>query len=316
MKNNLGYACINHGFNQRPLKKRITTNRTMIRKTFDSKGISYASELALANCKDLIKILKWNVENDINFFRISSNIFPWASEYELEELPDYDDIEEALYDCALFIANNNLRITSHPGPFNKLTSPDERVIRNTIKDLEIHGKVHDLLYLPKSPYAKINIHVGAAYDDKDMACRNFCNNFKRLSNSVKSRLTVENDDRASLYSTRELYERIYKEIKIPIVFDYHHHKFCSGDQTEYEALDMALSTWQDITPVCHYSESRAEEYGDPKIKENAHSDSYKNAIDFYSREFDVMLEAKHKEIALFKMRELLRQKELLEGQNA
>ena len=135
MKNNLGYACINNGFSQQPLKKRITTNRTMIKRTFQQKGIKYASELALANCKDLIKILKWNVENDINFFRISSSIFPWASEYQLEDLPDYDQIEEELYESAQFIANNNLRITSHPGPFNKLTSPDERVVRNTIKDL-------------------------------------------------------------------------------------------------------------------------------------------------------------------------------------
>ena len=204
----------------------------------------------------------------------------------------------------MIISENDIRITSHPGPFNKLTSSDERIIQNTIRDLEIHGKVHDYLFLERSPYAKINIHVGAAYDDRDKACENFCKNFARLSDSVKSRLTVENDDKPSLYSTRELYDKIYKKIGIPIVFDYHHHKFCTGDQTEQEALETALSTWGDVILVCHYSESRSEEYGDPKITRKCSVGFHKRPINFYGKSFDVMLEAKHKEKALFKMREL------------
>jgi len=304
-KNRLGYACINMELNSLPKKKRVTTNRAMIRKTFDQKGISYASELALQNCKDLKTILKWNLKNNIYFFRISSNIFPWASEYDLEKLPDYNEIEEVMFDCGLFIDENNIRITSHPGPFNKLTSPKEHVVSNTIKDLELHGKVHNLLGLSNTPYNKINIHVGASYGDKDMAISNFCKNFRKLSDDVKSRLTVENDDIASLYSTKELYELIYKELKIPIVFDYHHHKFRSDDLTELEALEMAFDTWGDIRPVTHYSQSRSEEHNDPKIRSNAHSDSYWTAVKLYDKTFDVMLECKHKEIGLFKMRELL-----------
>ena len=113
---NLGYACINLGFSERPKNKRITTNRSMIKRTFKEKGIAYASELALQNCKDLLKILQWNHENDIRFFRLSSNLFPWASEYELSDLPDYEAISEALYEAGLFAAEHNIRITSHPGP--------------------------------------------------------------------------------------------------------------------------------------------------------------------------------------------------------
>ncbi len=304
-KNLLGYACINMELNSLKKQARVTTNRTMIKKTFKEKGISYASELSLKNCKDLIKILKWNIENDIYFFRISSNIFPWASEYNLEDLPDFNEIEEVLFETGLFIEENGIRITSHPGPFNKLTSPKENVILNTIKDLEHHGKLFDLLCLSRTHYNKINIHVGAAYDDKMMAVSNFCKNFNRLSDSVKSRLTVENDDRDSLYSAVELYNYIYKKIKVPIVFDYHHHSLCNGGLTELEALELSLSTWNNITPVCHYSESRSEEYNDPKIKACAHSDTYKRKINTYDKTFDIMLEAKHKEIALFKMRELL-----------
>jgi len=83
---NFGYACINMGFSERPKSKRITTNRTMIRKTYDAKGIAYASELALQNVQDLHRILHWNLAHDIYFYRLSSNIFPWASEYEMEDL--------------------------------------------------------------------------------------------------------------------------------------------------------------------------------------------------------------------------------------
>ena len=303
---NLGYACINKGFSERPKKQRITTNRSMIKRTFKEKGLPYASELALLNCKDLLTIMKWNKKNNINFFRMSSDLIPWASDYELTQLPDYEAIAEALYEVGLYAAENNIRITTHPGPFNKLTSPKENVVLNTIRDLEIHGEIFDLMCLPRSPYAKINIHVGAAYDDKPMAVGNFCKNFQRLSPAVQTRLTVENDDKPSLYTTKELYDDIFKRINIPVVFDYHHHDLHSGGIEEREALDMALATWPvDIRPVVHYSESRSDEYGDPKIKPQAHSDSYIRPVNTYGLPMDIMLEAKHKEQALFKMRQLM-----------
>ena len=154
-------------------------------------------------------------------------------------------------------------------------------------------------------YNKLNIHVGAHYNDKPMALANFNRNYHRLSEAAKSRLTVENDDKASLYSTKELYEGVYEKIGIPIVFDYHHHKFCTGGQDEEEALLTACTTWGDIRPVVHYSQSRAIEHDNPKIKANAHSDSYWTPINLYNLDLDVMLECKHKEIGLYKMRELM-----------
>ena len=220
---NFGYACINMGFSNRPKNKRITTNRTMIRKTFDERGIDYASELALQNVQDLHRILHWNLANDIYFYRLSSNIFPWASEYEMEDLPDYEMIAYHCKRIGEFAKQHGMRLTAHPGPFNKLASPKERVYKLTETDLSVHAKVFDMIGLPRTPYAKLNIHVGAAYGDKPFALDNFCRNFERLPESVRSRLTVENDDKPSLYTTEELYEGVYKRSGIPIVFDYHHH---------------------------------------------------------------------------------------------
>ena len=119
---------------------------------------------------------------------------------------------------------------------------------------------------------------------------------------------MENDDKASMWSTRHLYDYIHKVIHIPIVFDYHHHKFCTGGQTEQEALELAMSTWHGVTPVVHYSQDRSVEHNDPKIRPQAHSDSYWTAIETYGHNIDVMLECKHKEQGLFKMRQLLEEK--------
>jgi UV DNA damage endonuclease len=298
----LGYACINMGFSERPKKQRITTNRTMIKRTFKDRGLAYASELALQNAKDLKKILEWNTENDINFFRMSSGIFSWASEYDIKDLPDYDQIAQALGEAGAYARSVNQRLTTHPDHFNKLTSPHERVIKNTVRDLEIHGELFDLLGQPRTPWAKINIHVGATYGDKPMAIDNFCRNFERLSPAVKSRLTVENDDRASLYSTAELVEEIHGRIGIPVVHDFHHHLFTNRGMSQKEALGLACSTWGDVIPVVHYSESRAKEYNDPKIRPQAHSDRIVNYIDTYGYNVHVMIEAKHKEIALLEYR--------------
>ena len=300
--NRMGYACINMQLsNQKP---RVYTGRSMIKRTFKSKGINYASELGLQNCKDLLEIIKWNHENGFNFFRITSNLFPWCSEYKLSDMPDYDEICDVLSNAGSYATTNDIRITCHPGPFNVLTSPHEHVVENCIKDLTTHGEVFDLMNLSRTPYNKINIHIGGAYGDKVSSMERFCENFHRLPDSVKSRLTVENDDKASMYSVVDLYEGVYCKIGIPIVFDYHHHRFCNGGLSEEDALEVAISTWNNIVPVVHYSESRNIEQEDDKIKPQAHSDYVYDYIDTYGNRVDIMVEAKAKELAVLKYKEI------------
>jgi UV DNA damage endonuclease len=293
---NLGYACINMTLGSQ--KPKITTNRSMIKKTFNEKGIDYAGELALQNVRDLFTILQWNNRKGIKVFRMSSDILPWASEYGIENSPYYKRIETVLRACGNYATQNNIRITCHPGPFNVLVSPNEKVVQNTITDLEIHGKIFDMMGLSLTPYNKINIHCNGVYGDKLSAMDRFCENFKRLSPSVQKRLTVENDDKASMYSVKDLMY-IHEKIGIPIVFDYHHHTFQTGDLTEEQALSLAVSTWpKDIKPVVHYSESKSLHEENNKLKPQAHSDYIKSLPNTYGIDVDIMVEAKAKELSI------------------
>jgi UV DNA damage endonuclease len=290
---NLGYACINMS-----MGKKVGTNRSMVKRTFEARGLDYVSELALLNAKDIIKILEWNRLNGIKLFRLSSAIIPWGDNLDLTQLKDYKEIKSELRKAGDFAKFHNMRITSHPGPFVVLTSPKENVVEAAIKDLELHGKIFDMMGLSKTPYNKINIHCNGVYGDKISAMDRFCKNFKRLSKSVQSRLTVENDDKASMYSVCDLMY-IHERIKIPIVFDYHHYQFCKGVLSEDEALELAVSTWPvGITPIVHYSESKALHENNTKLKPQAHSDYIKELPNTYGINVDIMVEAKAKELAI------------------
>ena len=291
MQNNLGYACINMTLR----KDKITTNRSMIKRTFLKEGIRRSSDLALQNTRDLIEIIKWNHKNGFKLFRMTSDLIPWASEFSLSSMLDYRKISILLNGAGNLAAKYGQRITSHPGPFNVLVSPNERVVNNTIRDLSIHGEIFDLMGLSRTPYNKINIHCNGVYGDKQSAMDRFCKNFERLPESVQTRLTVENDDKASMYSVKDLMY-IHERIGIPIVFDYHHHRFCTGDMTEQEALELAMSTWGDIKPVVHYSESKTLE--DETAKPQAHSDYIYSKIDTYGHDLDIVVEAKAKELTV------------------
>jgi len=270
----------------------------MIKRTFESKGVDYASEITLANAKDLHNIMTWNVLNGYNFYRMTSGLAPWKTEYEWDDLKDIKEIKQWLHSAGTMANTHGVRVTSHPGPFNVLVSPNENVVQNTFQDLTMHGEVFDMMGLSRTHYNKINIHCNGVYGDKESALDRFCKNFEQLPESVKTRLTVENGDKASMQSVKEIYDGIYKRNNIPIVFDYHHHRFCTGGLSEQEALELAMSTWGDITPVVHYSESRAEEHLDESIRPQAHSDLIKQLPNTYGNDVDIMVEAKHKELAI------------------
>ncbi len=287
---NAGYACIN--LSLQPDK--ITTNRGMIKKTFTEKGIVYASELALKNVQDLLKIVDWNLEHGFRLFRISSDLFPWASEYRMANLPDYPDIRATLEE----IGSRPIRLTRHPGPFNQLAGQG-RVLDNTLTDLEHQSELFDVMGLKPSHWNKINIHVGGTYGDKAATMARFAQNFNLLSENLRARLTVENDDRLSLYTVADLMF-LHETIGIPIVFDYFHHSLNPGQLTEEEAFMMAYNTW-DVRPVFHFSDSR-QMHEDPKARREAHADWLYSPVNTYGKDVDIVFESKMKELAILRLR--------------
>jgi len=323
MAKRLGYACINMALSE----EGISCNRSMIRRTFDARGINYASELIVHNITNLLKLVNWNNENGIKVYRMSSDMMPWMSEYKLSDLPDYQEICALLKAVGKLAMDNDQRLSFHPGQFCVLASKSEKVVLNAINELDKSAQIMDLMGLPKSRMSKINIHVGGAYGDKKSALERFCKNYLRTSPSVQARLTVENDDKASMYSVHDLYNGVYKIVGIPIVFDYHHHKFCPGDMSEEQALKLAAKTWGNVKQCTHYSESRRLEQTlivekimsknnitedtlqdwptiaklhkeVSKIKVQAHSDYIVEEIKDYGLDIDVVIESKAKELTV------------------
>ena len=299
MTTRLGYACINNTLQKRK-PNRIFCSRGMIKRTFMSRGISYASQLGLQNTLDLIKIIAWNNEQGIKVFRITSCLFPWHSEYDLVDLPDYEGIKANLEYAGKLARDNGQRLSTHPGQFNVLTSKRDEVVLNAVDELDKHGIIFDIMGMPRSPGAKINIHIGGAYGDRPAAIDRWCENYELLSDSAKSRLTVENDDKPALYSTKMLYDTIVQRTGTPIVFDSHHFECGPQDSSYEEAFLMAVDSWPDgVRPQCHHSNSR-KLYEDPSSRVNAHSDWYYKPFNDCGISVDVVLECKKKEQALFK----------------
>ena len=284
----IGYACINMTLGD----KNITTNRGMIKRTFESKGLKYASELSLQNVRDLISVVNWNYNNDINFYRMSSDIFPWSSEYSFDDLADINTIKKLLKGLGSMVSTYNHRLTFHPGPFNVLASPNTDVVRKTVSELNKHSQIMDMIGLPVSPFSKINIHVGGAYGNKPDALKRWVDNFQLLDDNTKKRLTIENDDKPNMFTVKDLLY-IHEHTQIPIVFDYHHHNCHNDGMTTEDALKLAISTWPvGITPAVHVSE--------PRDKQNfrAHHEYIKNKVQAYGNDLDMMFEAKAKELSV------------------
>ena len=277
-------------------EKNITTNRGMIRKTFDSKGLKYVSELSLQNVRDLIEVIKWNEKNGIKLYRMSSDMFPWSSEYNFNDLPDVAKIKNLMSGLGNLVKQYGHRLSFHPGPFNVLASPNPNVVRKTISELNKHSEIMDMLDLPVSPFSKINIHVGGAYGNKQEALKRWVDNFHLLGENTKKRLTVENDDKPNMFTAQDLLY-IHENTKIPIVFDYHHHNCHNDGMSTEDALKLAVATWpKNITPVVHISEPR----DDKNFR--AHHDYIQNKVEVYGYDLDMMFESKAKELSVLEYR--------------
>lgn len=321
-----GYCCNNMTLGDQGIR----TGRTMIDRKFQQGGMQLASDISLANARDLLPILHWNERNDIRLFRIGSEIFPRWNHYEIADLPDIEEITHHLHAAGDYAREHGHRLTTHPGPFHILGAEKQEIVDNSIVGLERHSEMFDLMGYAPSFENLINIHIGATYGDKRSTIDRWLSNYEKLSDSLRARLVLENDDKASMYSVRDLYEMVHSVTGIPITFDYWHHTFNTGDLTEEQAFFMARETWEKhgVTQCTHYSESRRREQqlqiermfehhgismeniaqwptfhkeykAFTKIKEQAHSDYIVSLPNTYGVDnLDIEVEAKAKELTL------------------
>lgn len=302
MIRHFGYACQNMTLSEsvKPKKNRVITDRTIRLANF---SLNKANDLILQNVKDLLKIIYWNKENGIFFFRVGSNLFPFMDhpelKYSIDDLKNADDIKGILRKAGDVAHSCGMRLSSHPGAYTCIASPDESTVCKSIDTIEMHSMIGDLLGHKEFV---INIHVGGSYGgDFAGTSDRFAANFARLSDQSKSRLTIENDDKKSMWTVQLLYDLIHKKTNLPIVMDIHHHRLNSGGQAMEDALFLALSTWnRERVPKIHYSDPRDQ---DTPQAHHDYVDGWQNLPDS-SIEFDCMIEAKKKELALLRLRKV------------
>jgi UV DNA damage endonuclease len=284
----IGYPCIN------------LTLKNPYSSTFRLKSYSEnrLNETVKNNLSHLLKILKFNLNNNILFFRLSSDIIPFASHPVCKV--DWDYIfKTELNEIGEFIKKNSMRISMHPDQFVILNSKNEKIIENSVRELQYHSKVLESMNLPHN--AKIQIHIGGVYEDKRASKERFIKTYMKLEENLKKRIIIENDDRS--YALKDCLD-ISKETGIPIVFDTLHHECLNNNETIQEALTSSTNTWKYILdgyPIIDYSsQSIGERKGKhtKTIDKNHFISYYKELIKFSKNKSmvtDIMLEIKDKE---------------------
>lgn len=295
----LGYACINTVL--RNQKKPIFCSRTLRLNTAKANGIDYIKSLALQNVKDLYTILEYNVKNDIFFMRISSDLFPFATHSEFGY--DLDFADALLKKAGKYAKENGIRLTCHPGQYNVLSSNKEDVIVNTIKDLNHHCDFLDRMELDQD--SVMIIHGGGVYNNKENALERLKQNIKLLPENTRNRLVLENCEMS--YTIEDLL-LISEELQIPLVVDFHHNAIKPSSEPIEFYFDRIFKVWNDrnIKPKVHVSNSLPGILDtDNKTKRRKHSDYirfFHEPLLKITFDIDVMLEAKQKEQAIFRLR--------------
>ncbi|MEF8819192.1 MAG: UV DNA damage repair endonuclease UvsE [Haloferacaceae archaeon] len=294
----LGYACMNHTLRDR--EPPLRCNRDMRKATFEERGVAYASELALQNFEDLHAILAWNAANDVGFYRCSSTLVPWNSQFDLAALPDYEAIRAVAERCGALVEREGMRLTFHPDYWCRLGSDSADTRATSVDAVDYHADWLDLMGLARSPYYGINVHIGATYGDEAATAERFRDAVADLSPGARARLTVENDDTESLWSVPELVDAL-DGTDVPVLFDYHHHTFTDRGLTYREAFDRAAATWGAVRPAAHYSEPARLHGADARPQ--AHAEVPADVPAWLRARADVMIEAGGKEQAVFAVRD-------------
>ncbi len=295
----IGYPCINRSIG-------CTANHTFRLKSYSEQRLI---ETVKINLDCLSTILKYNTKKGLLFFRITSDLVPFAS-HPINTVDWVEHFRTAFQTIGNYIHTHNFRITMHPGQYTVLNSNREDVVERSIKELQYHTDVLDTMGLGED--AKIQIHVGGVYGDKVEAIRRFVDIYDRLERPIKRRLVIENDERS--YSLKDCLA-IYDEIGVPIVFDVFHHECLNNKESVRDAILIAQSTWthKDGNLIIHYSsQERGAKFG--SHAQTINLDIFNKFLDFtQDLDFDIMLEIKDKENSALKALNLLKKRKLVDN---
>lgn len=277
---------------------------TMTYKRFSSlprnEALNILGDRILNNLETTNETIKFCAKNNW-VYRVSSDIFPLITYDEanvsLEDLPNHDLIQDEFDNIAQTIQQTDVRVSCHPSEFNSLSSLTEKVVDKTITELNFYSSFFDRIGLPANTLAPMNLHVHNNNGTREEISRRFYENFKKLDENCQARLTIENDDKLNCWSVKELVDIFHPITRIPICFDYLHHKCHPNNLPEQDAINMCWETWQ-TRPLFHYSESR--EGNNPR----AHADYASEPINTYNLEFDLDFELKAKCLAIQKYTKL------------
>ncbi len=293
MKIRLGYACISKTLSN------VTTSSTITYTTFqkdkDYKKIDTAIK---SNLNALKEILTYNIKNNIHFFRLSSKLIPLATKSDV--IFDYIDPYKDYYNSiAKIIKDNKLRIDFHPDEFCVLNSTKSEVVKNSIAILEYH---YNLLKALEIKNKILVLHIGGNTFGKKNSISRFINNFNTLSKDIQESIAIENDDK--IFNIRDCVY-ISKNINVPVILDYHHH-ICNHDELDInDYLKDILSSWHNTTPKMHFSSPKNKTKKDFRSHNDyINVDDFINFIDLlkpFNHDVDIMIEAKAKDEALFRL---------------
>ena len=250
------------------------------------------------NLSALKNILLYNASNNIDLFRISSDIIPLAT-HEINKLDWHTCFAIQFKPLANIIKESGMRVSMHPGQYTVLNSPNRVVADRAIADIEYHTSFLDVLEVDAT--CKIILHVGGVYGDKAAAMQQFVQNYCRLSDSAKSRLVIENDERN--YNISDVI-KLSEKTKSPVIFDTLHHQINPPLENLSEAawIKKCEDTWQkkDGKQKIHYSQQN------PLLQKGAHSHTINHNIfhEYYlnlpDKNVDIMLEVKDKNLSAVK----------------
>ena len=286
----IGYPCINRTIE-------CKGDRTFRLKSYSERRLI---DTVTNNLDCLSDILKFNLKHHLLFFRITSDLVPFAS-HPVCQFDWLSYFKDQLTSIGAYIKSNHIRISMHPGQYTLLNSQDSEILARSIKELQYHADVLNGLVLDAS--AKIQIHVGGVYGDKDGSIRRFIERYHSLDEAIRRRLVIENDDRS--YTVDDCM-RIHMETGVPILFDVFHNELnCSGSSST-DALADITKTWQiyDGIPMVDYS---GQQVGGQKVShmesiDASHFERFLTATQRF--DFDLMLEIKDKETSALKAVEI------------